>query len=94
MATLDNEIIFVGNKAYDIIYGYGEVIGTNFGEIQMRFADGRRISYNYKGEHGPVKRLFWHNPIVVLPTKNNDFWQMLVVCITQIYEFLLKKPQN
>lgn len=88
MATINNENVSIGDRVYDLTQGNGTVIDTTFNEIAVRFDNGVRIAFDSTGHYGGVRRLYWHNPIVVEPPKNNSLWVTLVACIKPIYEHL------
>lgn len=88
MASINNENVSVGDRVYDVTQGMGEVVDTTFNEIAVRFDNGVRIAFDNKGYYAGVRRLYWHNPIVVEPPKDNRLWAVLVACITPIYQHL------
>lgn len=88
MATLNNENVSVGDRVYDLTQGWGEVIDTTFNEIAVRFDTGIRIAFDSTGHYGGVRRLYWHNPIVVEPPKDNSLWATLTACISAVYGHL------
>jgi hypothetical protein len=79
MAQLDNDAIGLGDTVYDVVFGVGRVV-----EI---FADGRflvgftsrRVVYSSTG-HSKMNRgrtLYWHDPIVAIPTKSDSRWLLM-----------------
>lgn len=90
MASINNTNVMVGDQLYDIAYGYGSVLAADDREILMRFPDGRRIHYTAQGFYGGTRRLYWHNPVVIEPPKENDRWRVLVDCLTTIHAYLLR----
>ena len=88
MPTLNNENVLIGDRIYDIARGTGQVVDTSFGDIVVRFDDGIRITFDKNGNYGGVRRLYWHNPIVIEPTKENTKWSTLVDCIKSIANYL------
>lgn len=88
MPILNNEVVNIGDKVYDVAKGYGSVVSTQFNEIQVRFNDGQRITYDSVGKYAGVKRLYWHNPVVIEPTKDNKLWGTLVNCLKSIHQHL------
>lgn len=81
MATINNEIVSIGDSLYDITHGYGKVINIVFDEIVVKFKNGLVINFDRDGNYGGVRRLFWHNPVVTEPPKNIDTWEALIKCI-------------
>lgn len=88
MATLNNENVSINNRVYDLTQGWGVVIDTTFNDITVRFENGVRISFDSTGHYGGIRRLFWHNPIVIDPPKNNKLWKTLQDCIISVYNYL------
>lgn len=88
MVMISNENVSVNDKVYDIVYGYGQVVDTKFGDIVVRFNNGMRITFDKTGSYGGVRRLYWHNPIVVEPTKDNKLWQTMRDCLLSLHSYL------
>ena len=78
MATLDNENLSTDDQVYDVVHGYGTVISTSFNAIHVRFPNGTRFTYGADGSYGGVRRLYWHDPVIIPPPKNNRLWDALV----------------
>lgn len=93
MAMINNENVSVNNVVYDITQGYGTVVDTTFNDITVRFNNGIRITYDKNGYYGGIRRLYWHNPIVIEPTKDNKLWDTLVGCLKEIHTFLSSKSK-
>lgn len=88
MVMISNENAVVGDRVYDIVQGYGQIVDTAFGDIVVRFDNGIRITFDKTGSYGGVRRLYWHNPIVVEPTKDNKLWQTMRDCLLSIHSYL------
>lgn len=88
MVMISNETAVVGDRVYDIVQGYGQIVDTAFGDIVVRFDNGIRITFDKTGSYGGVRRLYWHNPIVVEPTKDNKLWQTMRDCLLSIRSYL------
>jgi len=88
MVMISNETAVVGDRVYDIVQGYGQIVDTAFGDIVVRFDNGIRITFDKTGSYGGVRRLYWHNPIVVEPTKDNKLWQAMRDCLLSIHSYL------
>ena len=88
MVMISNENAVVGDRVYDIVQGYGQIVDTAFDDIAVRFDNGIRITFDKDGNYGGVRRLYWHNPIVVEPTKNNKLWQTMRDCLLSIHSYL------
>lgn len=88
MATLNNENVTINDRVFDVAQGVGTVLDTSFNEITVRFDNGVRISYDSTGHYGGVRRLYWHNPVVLDPPKNIRLWDTLIACIKPTYAYL------
>lgn len=88
MTMISNENAVIGDRVYDIVQGYGQIVDTAFGDIAVRFDNGIRITFDKNGNYGGVRRLYWHNPIVVEPTKDNKLWQTLRDCLLSIHSYI------
>lgn len=79
MTTLHNEPANVGDRVYDLTRGFGEISGVSDIAIDVAFPNGIRIQYNSNGVplNRKVAQLYWRNPIIVAPTKNDDTWEAL-----------------
>lgn len=91
MALINNESVRVGDRVYDIVHGYGQVLDTSFNNIVVRFDGGIRVAYDKYGYYGGKRRLYWHNPIVVEPTKDDKLWQVMHECLLSIQRYLESK---
>ena len=88
MVMISNENAVVGDLVYDIVQGYGQIVDTAFNDIVVRFDNGIRITFDKDGNYGGVRRLYWHNPIVIEPTKDNRLWQTMRDCLLSIHSYL------
>lgn len=88
MVMISNEYATVGDRVYDIVQGYGQIVDTIFGDIVVRFDNGVRITFDETGSYGAVRRLYWHNPIVIEPSKDNKLWETIRACLLTIHGYL------
>lgn len=88
MVMISNENAVVGDRVYDIVQGYGQIVDTAFDDIVVRFDSGIRITFDKDGNYGGVRRLYWHNPIVIEPAKDNRLWQTMRDCLLSIHSYL------
>lgn len=88
MAILSNENVSVGDRVYDIARGEGSVVDIAFDDIVVRFNNGTRITFDKHGNYGGVRRLYWHNPVIIEPTKENAKWRTLTECIKAVASYL------
>lgn len=90
MATISNENVAINDRVYDLTQGWGVVIDTTFNEIAVRFDSGIRIIFDATGHYNGVRRLYWDNPVVVEPTKNDSLWSTLKECTKSIHAHLYR----
>lgn len=88
MPLISNENVSVGDRVYDLTQGYGNVIDLTFGDITVRFDNGVRITFDKTGSYAGIRRLYWHNPIVVEPPKSGTLWGTLKTCLLAINRYL------
>lgn len=78
MVVMDNHGVAVGDKVYDVRYGAGKVAGTDptTNSIMVDFESPKtQLVFSNTGRHGSNRRsLFWHNPIVAPPPKDEWRW--------------------
>lgn len=88
MTLLNSDNVSYNDKVFDVIHGYGTVVSTEFNEIIVKFNSGIQLTYNDKGCYGGVKRLYWHNPVIIDPPKHLRKWNTLAACIESIHKYL------
>ena len=68
----------VGDSVHDILLGAGQ-IQTLFpnGDMRVHFHDGRTLLYTAQGHFGTVRRLYWENPVVVIPKRRENLISVL-----------------
>lgn len=75
MPTINKEIVKMNDIVYDIANGRGKVVALTDSTIEVKFDDGRRISFSPEGYLYGVRRLFWHDPLVLDPPKSLNEWE-------------------
>lgn len=75
---MDGATLSVGDKVYDIAYGPGEVeqllVDNRF--VVVFSTVSRRQTYltSGTGVRFPTRTLYWHDPIIAVPAKNDTGW--------------------
>ena len=90
MHKLDNDDIALGDKVYDVMYGPGEVVELKVeGKFRVRFATGMHV-YDERGVRvdSKFRTLYWHDPVVVLPEKDDIRWALAKRLCTAMIEEL------
>lgn len=93
MPTINNENVSTGDRVYDIAQGYGTVVSTMFNAIQVHFDTNVRITFDSDGHYGGVRRLYWHNPVVIEPPKHKTVWDTLSGVMGGIHDLLKNPPK-
>lgn len=75
---LDGFVVDVGNSLYDILLAQvGQVVAVGGGQITIDFGAGRTLTYFGNGEIAARRRLYWRNPLLTLPRKDDAQWVQL-----------------
>ena len=89
---MDGHHVVVGDAVYDVLHGSGEVfeilVDKNF---RVRFG-AANVHHTY-GESGHgvryrARTLFWHNPIIAVPSKTDTGWQKIREICTAVVNTL------
>jgi hypothetical protein len=88
--TLDGSEVEVGNPIYCTVLGPGTVELVNPSSVGVRFASSGQITQYETGGIGPWRRrtLFWADPIVFVPPKNQDAWNYTKSMLIALREML------
>lgn len=75
MSTFDGADIFDGDKLWVVGMGPATVIDVNYSGFRIRVA-GRTRKVNYQGIQSgdQYKTVFWKDPVLAIPSKNNALW--------------------
>lgn len=67
----------VGDKVYDLFFGYGHVKSFTGDDKAVVSFGARAFAYTSDGigQHGR-RSLYWHNPILTVPMKDDAKWEM------------------
>ena len=93
MPTINKEIIKMNDIVYDISNGRGKVVALTDSTIEVKFDDGRRISFSPGGYLFGVRRLFWHNPLVIDPPKGLNEWEYARKVVITTYLLLTDRSE-
>lgn len=74
---MDGYPVSVGDSVYDLLLGGGHVSYVDESQIQVSFGGGRTLTYSPSGHFGTVKRLYWTDPILEIPHKNDPVRPLL-----------------
>lgn len=79
-ASLDGELVVVGDRVYDMVWGPGVVAQLQLsGNFVVRFAGTRTSTYTSAGVNTryPGRTLYWRDPIIVTPVKDEARWTLI-----------------
>lgn len=88
MASLDNEPVLLNDLVFDMMYGKGEVVSFDDNAMQVLFANGRKITYDTTGHLNGIRRVYWHNPLIITPPKDETKWNAFLHVIVGVYNFM------
>ena len=94
MAKLHNEPIRVGDMVFDVsaTRGHGKVINITKRGLEVQYGTaGARIMYREDGVQLGRSRptLFWRDPIIVYPVRDETLWEHQKRVAIEIREILL-----
>lgn len=76
---MDNELILIGDRVHDVIFGVGTI--DRIIEAEDRFwvlVAGRSECYDSRGNgRFGVRTLFWQNPFIIAPHKSDAAWELM-----------------
>lgn len=88
---LDNQEIVQGDSVYDILEGVGEVTVTTNTAFYVTYGNNVRYQYDSTGNRKGntpnrfPRMVYWHNPVVMLPTKDELVWDKLKQLFVNAY---------
>lgn len=83
---LDGYPVNMGDPVHVLGLGSGTVISTNMdGGFTVRVGTGE-MYFRDGGYVGNQKRVFWADPMIVVPPKDTKFWRAFVKTATVLYE--------
>ena len=91
--AINNSEVKRSDIIYDILNGRGNVATVDTNSIEVLFDNGRRMTFDATGHLNGVRRLFWHNPIMIDPPKSPEQWgyiQNLVVNVNKFINQIIK----
>jgi hypothetical protein len=82
---LDGFVVDIGNNLYDILLGQmGQVTVVSQTSITVDFGGNRVLTYVGNGQFAGRRRLYWRDPVLTLPQKNDPQWQLLQAVVNTI----------
>lgn len=87
---LDNNEVRVGDILYDILLGPCRVVAVSKdGSFRVK-SQSSEISISPGGFLGRTRRVYWENPIVIIPRKNDQAFKMVKNVTMGMYKELLR----
>lgn len=72
---MDGYKVEVGDRIFDTRFGWGTVFLTQPGFVSVEFPKNLRYKYTNEGRRGKLPRsLFWQDPVVGAPPKDEFRW--------------------
>ena len=90
MPKINNETVAMGDKLYDLVNGVGKVVSISENAIEIKFDNGRRITFNQYGMLNGIRRLYWHNPIIAEPPKRLEEWNIVAMTANVTFQMFNK----
>ncbi len=86
---LDGYEVAAGDPVYDLYFGDGRVHSVTADEHMVVTYGNRMFTYDGRGigQHGR-RSLYWHNPILVIPAKEEREWSLQKRLNANIYDAL------
>lgn len=76
-ATLDGYDVNIGDSVYDVAHGTGKVMELLVeNRFRVHFSSGQYFVFDSSGRTNryPNRTLYWHNPVLMAPLKDDTKW--------------------
>lgn len=75
--TMDGYKVEMGDRMYDVVEGWGEVISLGT-KLELKFKV-RSYAFDDAGIRAgrSSRTLYWHNPAAVIPPKDGSKWNLI-----------------
>lgn len=93
MLQLDGTELKLGDRVYDLSNGYGEVSDITASDFTVLFANKRRLTFDSGGLLRGVRRVFWHDPLILAPPKDVAEWQHLIRLVVSVQGLIANTPK-
>lgn len=82
---LDGYQVEIGNLLWDILRQQFGTVTNVFGqEIWVDYGGGQVLRYGANGTFSGAKRLYWLNPVITLPQKDDSQWSLIQAVVQTI----------
>ena len=86
--ALDGSKVKIGDRVYDLMMGYCTVVSVSRdGSFAIRTKDST-INISKGGFLGRTKRVYWENPVIIVPKKGDRAYRMASSIMKQVYDTL------
>lgn len=92
MLLLDDTELTLRDRVYDLTNGYGEVTDVTSHGFTILFTNRRRITFDVGGYLQGVRRVFWHDPLILAPPKDATEWQHLIRIVVSVHGLISNTP--
>lgn len=93
MLQLDDTELRLNDRVYDLTNGYGDVSDVSDSGFTVLFLNRRRISFEAGGTLRGVRRVFWHDPLILAPPKDAAEWQHLIRIVVSVQGLIANTPK-
>ena len=91
---MDGDTPQPGDSVHDLLVGHGFVEHVNSeGSIIVRFGQ-RTMQYTAAGHYGSIRRLYWEDPVVVIPRRREGIVPVLRKLAATIREDRAKRTDG
>ena len=93
MLKLDGTELKLHDRVYDLMNGYGDVTETTNSGFTVTFYNRRRLTFEVGGTIGDIRRVFWHDPLILAPPKDATEWQHLIRIVVSVQGLIANTPK-
>lgn len=94
MLHLDDTELALSDRVYDLVNGYGDITDISNQGFTVTFYNRRRITFEVDGTIGGVRRVFWHDPLILAPPKDAAEWQHLIRLVVSVQGLIANPPTS
>lgn len=92
MLYLDGTELNLRDRVYDLTNGYGEVTDITVDFFTVVFTNRRRLTFDDGGTIRGIRRVFWHDPLILAPPKDAAEWQHLIRIVVSVQGLISAPP--
>lgn len=86
--VLDGDLVQEGDTLFDVLLGHGRVSHIGENSCRVDFS-GRFVNYYENGLFAGAKRLFWRDPVLFIPRRDNTAdWEFCKVLLEDVLNYV------